>query len=106
MMKMTNIENLEAMLEKGQDNALLRFALGSAFIKYEKYAAAAEHLAQAVAYDPGYSAAWKLYGKSLEKLEKKDEAVEVYSKGIKAAEEKGDVQAAREMKVFLKRLQK
>ena len=103
---MPDIENLEAMLENGQDNALLRFALGSAFLRYKKYSDAVEHLARAVKFDPGYSAAWKLYGKALEKQEKKDEAIRIYKKGIKAAEKKKDIQAVREMKVFLKRLQK
>ena len=103
---MTEIENLETMLEKGQDNALLRFALGNAFLKYGKFPEAAEHLSRAVEFDPEYSAAWKLYGKSLEQQDRKDDAVEAYTKGINAAEKKGDIQAAREMKVFLKRLRK
>lgn len=103
---MSEIQNLEAMLENGQDNALLRFALGSAFLKYGKYAEAAAHLARSVEFDPDYSAAWKLYGKALEQQDKSSEAIEVYRKGINAAEKKGDVQAAKEMKVFLKRLQK
>lgn len=100
----TQIQNLESMLEKGQDNALLRFALGSAFLKYGKYPEAATHLARAVEFDPGYSAAWKLYGKALQQQDKLVEAGVVYRKGIKAAESKGDIQAAREMRVFLKRL--
>lgn len=101
----TQIQNLESMLEQGQDNALLRFALGGAFLKYGKYQEAAEHLAHAVKFDPGYSAAWKLYGKALQKQNKLTEARDVYQKGIKAAENKGDIQAAKEMKVFLKRIQ-
>ena len=101
---MPEIENLESMLAKGQDNALLRFALGNAFIKYNKYADAIEHLARAVELDPGYSAAWKLYGKALAATGRQSEAVNAYQKGIAAAETKGDIQAAREMRVFLKRL--
>ncbi|RMD69724.1 MAG: tetratricopeptide repeat protein, partial [Gammaproteobacteria bacterium] len=66
---------------------------------------AALHLAQAVARDPGYSAAWKLYGKALSELGRTEEAKEAYRRGIEAAERKGDVQAAKEMRVFLKRLE-
>jgi len=94
------------MLEQGQDNALLRFALGSAFLKYGKYAEAAVHLARAVEFDPGYSAAWKLYGKALQQQDKKAAAIDVYLQGIKAAESQGDIQAAKEMRVFVKRLQR
>ena len=94
------------MLEQGQDNALLRFALGGAFLKYGKYDQAAMHLARALEFDPGYSAAWKLYGKALEHQDKLAEAGDVYRQGIKAAKERGDMQAAREMEIFLKRLQR
>ncbi len=101
---MTDTENLESMLNKGQDNALLRFALGSAFFKLKKYTKAAEHLARALEQDPDYSAAWKIYGKTLTKLDKQDKAINAYQQGIAVAEKKGDIQTAKEMSVFLKRL--
>ena len=101
---MAEIENLESMLAGGQDTALLRFALGNAFIKYHKYAAAVAHLARGVELDPGYSAAWKLYGKALTETGDIKKAAAIYAQGITAAEKKGDIQAAREMRVFLKRL--
>jgi Tfp pilus assembly protein PilF len=100
-----DINNLEAMLESGQDTALLRFTLGNAFIRHEKYEEAVVHLARAVELDPGYSAAWKSYGKALAGLGKLDKAAEVYRRGIAIAHKKGDKQAAREMEVFLKRLE-
>jgi uncharacterized protein HemY len=90
---------------KGRDNALLRFALGSAFIKHEKYTEAITHLEKAVDLDPHYSAAWKLYGKALAASGQRVKAARVYEQGIAAAERKGDKQAAKEMRVFLKRLQ-
>ena len=99
-----DINLLETMLAEGRDNALLRFTLGSAFIKHEKYAQAVEHLARAVELDPGYSAAWKQYGRALTLAGREQEAVSVYEQGIEAARLKGDMQAVREMQVFLKRL--
>ncbi len=56
--------------------------------------------------DPGYSAAWKLYGKVLAEQGLTDEAIQAYEKGITLAESRGDIQAAKEMRVFLKRLRK
>ena len=103
---MVDINNLESMLESGQDTALLRFTLGNAFIRHEKYAQAVAHLARAVELDPGYSAAWKSYGKALASLGRLEEAAEIYRQGIAIAHKKGDKQAAREMEVFLKRLEK
>ena len=101
-----DIDNLENLLESGQDSALLRFTLGSAFMKHHKYGEAAEHFSKAIAMQPDYSAAWKLYGKALEKNGSLDEAMETYRKGIQVATAKGDIQAQKEMSVFLSRLEK
>ena len=103
---MAMIDDLEAMLEAGQDSALLRFTLGMAFLKQEKYRQAVQQLEHAVQHDPEYSAAWKAYGKALVGADDKAAASEVFAKGIAVAERKGDVQAAKEMRVFLKRIQK
>ena len=97
------IDNLEGMLARGQDSALLRYGLGSAYLKSEAPAPAAEHLAAALRLDPGYSAAWKLYGRALAALGRHAEAIAAFDQGIATAEAKGDLQAAREMRVFRKR---
>jgi predicted Zn-dependent protease len=103
---MAIVDNLEAMLARGQDSALLRYSLGGEYLKINQPDKAAEHLRQAVVKDPKYSAAWKLLGKALADAGHQDEAMKAYEDGIKVAEEKGDKQAAKEMTVFLKRLQK
>lgn len=103
---MVDISNLESMLESGQDNALLRFTLGSAFLKHKKYDQAIEHLAVAVEMDPDYSAAWKAYGKALMEAGRPEKAAEVYTNGLEVARRKGDKQAEKEMNVFLKRIKK
>jgi len=59
-----------------------------------------------VEIDPHYSAAWKLLGKSLVAAGDSDGAIDAYRQGIRAAEQKGDKQALREMQVFLRRLAK
>jgi predicted Zn-dependent protease len=100
------IETLEALLTKGQDNALLRFGLGNAYFKEGKLEQAIEHLRVAVCRDAQYSAAWKMLGKALAEAGQVDEAIAAYKNGIGSAEYKGDKQAAKEMQVFLKRLQK
>jgi Tfp pilus assembly protein PilF len=100
------IENFQAMLAKGQDNALLRFGLGNAYIKHEDFTTAAMHFAKAVELNPNYSAAWKSYGKALAQAQQNEQAIEIYNKGIAVAKKQGDLQAVKEMQVFLKRLQK
>ena len=98
------ISNFKSMLEQGQDNALIRFGLGNAYLNSKDYKKAIEHQALALKHDPNYSAAWKLYGKALASTGNNDEAIKAYKQGIEIADNKGDIQAAKEMKVFLKRL--
>jgi Tfp pilus assembly protein PilF len=101
---MNRIEQLESLLAKGQDTAQLRFGLGTAWLQAGEPAQAVEQLRAAVRHDPAYSAAWKLLGKALTEAGQIEAARTAYEAGIRAAETKGDVQAAKEMKVFLKRL--
>lgn len=103
---MSMIDNLEAMRARGQDSALLRYSLGNEYLKRGDADPAIEHLAEAVRQDPHYSAAWKLYGKALDNAGRHGEAIDAFDQGIATAEAKGDMQAAKEMRVFRKRSQK
>ena len=94
------------MLEAGRDNALLRYGLGNEYLKGGDAAAAVEHLRAAVKHDPGYSAAWKLLGRALEESGALPDALAAYREGVGAAERKGDKQAAKEMTVFARRIEK
>ena len=102
---MSLVERFEAMLASGRDDALLRFSLGMQYLNAGDAARAAGHLREAVAQDPHYSAAWKLLGKALAGSGDAEGAKAAYRSGIAAVEERGDKQAAREMGVFLKRLE-
>src|SRR5437868_12813014 len=99
-------ERFEALLAAGKDGALLRFSLGTSYLKAGDAVRATLHLREAVRQDPSYSAAWKLLGKALTESGAADEARAAYRSGIAAAEGRGDKQAAREMAVFLKRLER
>ena len=101
-----DIPTLETMLARGQDNALLRFTLGNLLYKQKNYEKAALHLSKAVEMDPDYSAAWKIYGRTLAAAGKQQEATSAFRQGMAVAEKRGDIQAAKEMTVFLRRLEK
>jgi len=103
---MNAVERFEALLAAGKDSALLRFGLGTQYLNAGDAARAVAHLREAVAKDPGYSAAWKLLGKALAEAGETQAAKEAYRSGIAAATERGDKQAAKEMTVFLRRLEK
>jgi len=100
------LTNLLKMLAGGRDDALLRFSLGNEYLKAGDAHAAAEHLKAAIARDPNYSAAWKTLGRALEATGAKNEALAAYREGISVAERKGDKQAAKEMSVFARRLER
>jgi predicted Zn-dependent protease len=100
------IDNFEKMLSSGQDNALLRYSLGNEYLKLGDATAAVRHLQRAVEHDRDYSAAWKSLGKAQTEAGNRSAAMLAYQTGIKVAERKGDKQAAKEMRVFLKRLEK
>jgi predicted Zn-dependent protease len=100
------IENFEKMLASGKDNALLRFSLGNAWLGAGEAARAVPHLQKAIEQDPMYSAAWKLLGRALNESGEAPAALDAYRKGIEVAQAKGDVQAAKEMTVFARRIEK
>ncbi len=103
---MPSIADFEKMLAAGRDNALLRFSLGNEYLKVGQPADAATHLRRAVEQDPKYSAAWKLLGRALSEAEAWDDALAAYREGIAVAEARGDKQAAKEMGVFMRRIEK
>jgi Tfp pilus assembly protein PilF len=100
------IANFEKLLDGPRDGALLRYSLGNEWLKAGDAAQAALHLREAVARDAKFSAAWKLLGKALAESGQTAAALAAYEQGIGVAKAKGDVQAAKEMSVFAKRLKK
>lgn len=96
-------KQLEDMLAAGHDGPLLRFSLGELLFKADEPSRAVEHLQSAVAQDPEYSAAWKLYGQALAGDSRDADAIEALNSGIEVAERRGDHQAAKEMRVHAKR---
>ena len=95
---------LEKLLDGPRDNALLRFGLGNAYLKAGDTARAVAMFESAVARDATYSAAWKALGKALAADGQGAAARQAFNRGIEVAEARGDIQAAKEMKVFLRRL--
>ena len=100
------IESLEKMLDGPRDGALLRFSLGNEYLKAGDPARAGKCFREAVDRDNQYSAAWKALGKALVESGDPAGALAAYESGITVAEAKGDIQAAKEMAVFAKRLRK
>lgn len=101
-----DIQALEALLQRGVDNALLRFTLGTHYLTVNEAATAITHLEQSLQQSPDYSAAWKLLGKAHALNEDTEAAHAAWTQGMAVAERNGDKQAGKEMQVFLRRLQR
>jgi len=98
-----NRDALERLLAAGQDSAVLRFSLGSAWLN-EDPARAAMHFERATQLKEDYSAAWKMLGKARVANGEPVLARAAFERGIAVATSNGDVQARKEIQVFLKRL--
>ena len=100
------VTRLEGLLAKGQDSALLRFGLGSAYFNHKNYEQAVVHLTVCIEQAPDHSAAWKLLGRSYQTLGQKDDAQQAFDQGLQVAQANGDKQVEREILVFIKKLNK
>lgn len=100
------IGRLEKLIGGAHDGALLRYALGNEWLKAGDPAKAATYLRESLALDPSASAAWKLLGKAHSANGEIPAAIEAFTQGISAATSHGDIQAAKEMTVFLRRLRR
>ncbi|GAA0246664.1 tetratricopeptide repeat protein [Rhodanobacter caeni] len=103
-MSAPRIASLRQQCGGPRDGALLRFSLGTALLDDGDAAAAIEELQRAVAFDPGYSAAWKALGKACLAAGQQPAAADAWRRGMAAAAQRGDKQAEKEMAVFLRRL--
>jgi predicted Zn-dependent protease len=103
-MNQQRIEALRAQLGGSRDGALLRYSLGNALLETGYAAEAVMQLREALTFDPTYTAAWKILGKAQLAAGDPVAAAEAWQEGIAVAEKRGDVQAAKEMRVFLKRV--
>ena len=98
-------KNLEAMLASGRDSAMLRVTLASHYFDTREFDKALGHAEVAVGLDADYSAAWRALGRVLAAKGFDVRAAEAFRNGIEVATRRGDRQAAKEMQVFLKRLE-
>ncbi len=85
------------VLEIDENDQVANFGLGSIYADQGFHEKALPHFQILVEHFPDYSVAYNLLGKTLEKLSKIDDALEVYKKGIAAASKKGDLMPLKEM---------
>ncbi len=101
----THIAALRAQCDGPRDGALLRVMLGQALAAAGRHATACVEFERALGFDAGYSAAWKFLGHARLAAGDSAAAAAAWRQGIATAEARGDVQAAKQMRVFLRRLE-
>jgi folate-binding protein YgfZ len=92
------------VLEIDPVDQVANFGLGSIYLETGKYEEALAPLKTVVEHYQDHSAAYLALGKTLEKLSRKDEAADIYKKGIEAASKKGDLMPLNDMQTRLNQI--
>lgn len=92
------------VLEIDGHDQLALFGLADIYFKREDYQQSLRFSQQSLESSPKHSQSILLKGKSLEKLSKKEEAIEVYRDGLKIASAQGELMPANEMQARLNQL--
>jgi predicted Zn-dependent protease len=98
------ITELEELLRDEPDDPLLLLTLGKEYLDGGDPARALPVLERVVAVDPDYTAAYRYLGSALERVGRRDEAIAAWERGVAVADRTGDLQAGKEMQIFLTRL--
>lgn len=97
-------EKLEAMLVDDPLDQTLRYMLAMELEKEAEHNRSLELLQQLMSDESPYVPAFLMAGQQLARLQRSDEAADVYRSGIQQAQEQGDDHAAGEMSQFLAEL--
>lgn len=92
------------VLEIDAEDTIANYGMGDIFFKRKSYNESIDHLEVVIKFDPKYSMAYLVLGKSLEFSGKIDQAREIYSKGIEVASKQGNMMPANEMQARLIKL--
>ena len=94
---------LRELLARDADDATSWFSLGRALLELGRHEEALEPLRHAVTLSPAYTAAHRDLGRALLASGEAAEAARVLESALPAADAGGDLQTAKEMRVFLRR---
>jgi Tfp pilus assembly protein PilF len=104
MAESPRIAKWQEMVRADALDQLAHFMLGKEYLNEGRHMEAAAELRRCVELNPDYTAAWRYLGEAYEKAGVLKEAAAAWRTGIGVAERTGDLQAGKEMKVFLQRL--
>ena len=100
------VEKQEKAVEERPDDAMARMALASSYRKLGMPVKAVSHLQHALTIDDTLSNVYLALGQSLEEANMKEDAAEVYRRGVPIADKKGDFMPRNQMASKLTQIEK
>ena len=95
------LQKLQKILEIDPKDTFVVYAIAMEYKKANQSQLAIEWFGKVIAIDPGYAVAYHQAGLTYEADVKIPDAIEMYQRGIAAADKKGDHHAADEMRAAL-----
>jgi Flp pilus assembly protein TadD len=99
------IAEFKEVAELMPDDPVVRFGLAGAYLEAGQPQNAVREYKETIRLKPDYSAAHRGLGRALERAGRLEEARAVYRNGLEVAARTGDLQAKKEIEVFLRRLE-
>lgn len=94
-------DQIEALLREDPHDPFLRYALAMEYASVGDHATAVDHFTLLVQEHPDYVPGYMQFGQTLTRLNRLEEARQVFERGIAAALRTGDAHAAEEMQAML-----
>jgi len=91
------LEQLLNFLNGGSQDPFIRYAIATEYLKLKQYDLALEYYEDLILNNPDYVGTYYHLGGLLEKLERKEEAIAIYEKGIATAKKVKNMHALSEL---------
>lgn len=92
------LQQLLTYLNEGSKDPFIRYAIATEYAKLKEYDSALKYYQDLVSNNPDYVGTYYHLGKLLETLDRKEEAIAIYEKGMDIALEKKNMHAYSELK--------
>ena len=106
MAEADRIAQFKEVAEEMPDDPVVRFGLAGAYLDAGQPENAVREYRETIRLKPDYSAAHRGLGRALERAGRIPEAIAAYQQGLEIATRNGDLQTAKEIDVFLRRLER
>jgi tetratricopeptide (TPR) repeat protein len=101
---MTRLEQLQSFLEEDPNDPFLKYAIATEYKSMNKLEEALACFYSLLETNPDYVATYYHLGKTLETLNRNEEAIKIYEQGIQVAMKMKDHHSARELREALQQL--